>query len=84
MIHDKELSPMTVNIRIRNMRALIRYCHKKEWIGEPIHFAIVDCKQNLQSFSSYSIVAALFYSGDLSIHHSVHLYLHPPRLGKKD
>lgn len=37
MIHDKELSPMTVNIRIRNMRAFIRYCHKKEWINEPIH-----------------------------------------------
>ncbi|WHY88202.1 phage integrase SAM-like domain-containing protein [Neobacillus novalis] len=37
MIHDKELSPMTVNIRIRTMRAFIRYCHKKEWIYEPIH-----------------------------------------------
>ncbi|MFD4820870.1 tyrosine-type recombinase/integrase [Peribacillus butanolivorans] len=37
MIHDRELSPMTVNIRIHNMRPFIRYCHKKEWINEPIH-----------------------------------------------
>jgi integrase/recombinase XerD len=33
MLHDKELSPMTVNIRIRNMRAFIRYCHYS-WIRQ--------------------------------------------------
>jgi integrase/recombinase XerD len=33
MLHDKKLSPMTANFRIRNMRAIIRYCHKKGWIN---------------------------------------------------
>jgi len=37
MLHEKELAPMTVNIRMRNMRAFIRYCHKKGWVKEPIH-----------------------------------------------
>lgn len=37
MLHDKELSPMTCNIRIRTMRAFIRYCYKKGFIGTPIH-----------------------------------------------
>lgn len=37
MLNEKELVPMTVNIRVRNMRAFIRYCHKKGWVNEPIH-----------------------------------------------
>ncbi|MEH7085281.1 tyrosine-type recombinase/integrase [Neobacillus drentensis] len=37
MLHKKELAPMTVIIRIRIMRAFIRYCFKKGFINEPIH-----------------------------------------------
>jgi integrase/recombinase XerD len=37
MLHEKELAAMTVSIKIRTMRALIRYCHKKGFITEPIH-----------------------------------------------
>ncbi len=37
MLHDKELAPMTVNIRIRTMRAFIRFCYTKGFIESPIH-----------------------------------------------
>ncbi|MGG0250731.1 phage integrase SAM-like domain-containing protein [Peribacillus frigoritolerans] len=32
MLHDKELALMTVNIRVRTMRAFIRYCYRKGFI----------------------------------------------------
>jgi integrase/recombinase XerD len=37
MLHDKELKPMTVNIRIRTMRAFIRFCYTEGFIENPIH-----------------------------------------------
>ncbi|MDP4085113.1 MAG: tyrosine-type recombinase/integrase [Bacillota bacterium] len=37
MLNEKELAPMTVNIRVRTMRAFIRYCYKKGFVNEPIH-----------------------------------------------
>lgn len=37
MTHEKKLMPNTVNIRIRTMRAFIRYCHKENLIDEAIH-----------------------------------------------
>jgi integrase/recombinase XerD len=37
MLHDKELAPMTVNIRIRTMRAFIRFCYSEGFIDNPIH-----------------------------------------------
>ncbi|MFB3168499.1 tyrosine-type recombinase/integrase [Neobacillus sp. 179-C4.2 HS] len=37
MLHDKELAPMTVNIRIRTMRAFIRFCYTEGYINTPIH-----------------------------------------------
>ncbi|MGF6950974.1 integrase/recombinase XerD [Neobacillus sp. B4I6] len=62
MLHDKELSPMTVNIRIRNMRAFIRYCHKKEWINEPIHEDFKPIKtpeDTLESFTPDEVMRML-------------------------
>lgn len=62
MIHDKELSPMTVNIRIRNMRAFIRYCHKKGWINEPIHEDFKPIKtpeDTLESFTPEEVMRLL-------------------------
>ncbi|WP_413299720.1 tyrosine-type recombinase/integrase [Bacillus sp. 1P10SD] len=37
MLHEKELAPMTVNIRIRTMRAFIRFCYTEGYIDTPIH-----------------------------------------------
>lgn len=37
MLHDKELAPMTVNIRVRTMRAFIRFCYTEGFIDTPIH-----------------------------------------------
>lgn len=37
MLHDMELSPVTVNVRIRTMRAFIRFCFKEGYIDTPIH-----------------------------------------------
>ncbi|MEC1768315.1 tyrosine-type recombinase/integrase [Schinkia azotoformans] len=37
MIHERGLAPHTVNLRIRTMRAFIRYCFKEGWIDVPIH-----------------------------------------------
>ena len=59
MLHDKELSPMTVNIRKCNMRAFIRYCHKKEWINGPIHEDFKSIKtpeDTLESFTPEEVM----------------------------
>ncbi|MBI0576759.1 tyrosine-type recombinase/integrase [Neobacillus cucumis] len=37
MTHEKQLKPNTVNIRIRTMRAFLRYCFMENLIDEPIH-----------------------------------------------
>ncbi|MGF6947510.1 integrase/recombinase XerD [Neobacillus sp. B4I6] len=37
MVHEKQLKPNTVNIRIRTMRAFLRYCFMENLIDEPIH-----------------------------------------------
>jgi integrase/recombinase XerD len=38
MLHELELAPATVNIRVRTMRAFLRYIYEeKGWIKEPIH-----------------------------------------------
>ncbi|MFS0637892.1 phage integrase SAM-like domain-containing protein [Mesobacillus foraminis] len=58
MLHDKELAPMTVNIRIRTMRAFIRYCYKKGFIHTPIHEdfkPIKTPKDTLESFTPVEV-----------------------------
>ncbi|KON88876.1 integrase [Sporosarcina globispora] len=37
MLHEKELSPVTANVRIRTMRAFIRFCYTEGYIDSPIH-----------------------------------------------
>lgn len=62
MLHDKELAPMTVNIRIRTMRAFIRYCYKKGWINEPIHKDFKPMKtpgDTLESFTPEEVMRIL-------------------------
>ncbi|WP_040205125.1 tyrosine-type recombinase/integrase [Neobacillus jeddahensis] len=38
MAEEMELAPATINIRVRTMRAFVRFCYEeKGWISEPIH-----------------------------------------------
>lgn len=37
MLHKKGLSPVTANVRIRTMRAFLKFCFMEGWIEEPIH-----------------------------------------------
>nr|WP_285890746.1 site-specific integrase [Mesobacillus subterraneus] len=38
MLHEMDYAPATVNIRVRTMRAFLRYCYEeKTWINEPVH-----------------------------------------------
>ncbi|MED1599660.1 tyrosine-type recombinase/integrase, partial [Alkalihalophilus marmarensis] len=37
MLHDKETSPVTANVRIRTIRAFLRYCYLENWISDPVH-----------------------------------------------
>lgn len=37
MLHELELSPVTANVRIRTMRAFIRFCYSEGYIDIPIH-----------------------------------------------
>jgi integrase/recombinase XerD len=54
MLHEMNLSPVTANIRIRTIRAFIRFCFVEGYIDIPIHehFKPVKTPQdNLESFS---------------------------------
>ncbi|PLR94832.1 tyrosine-type recombinase/integrase [Bacillus sp. T33-2] len=37
MIHEKGLKPMTVNLRVRTLRAFMRFCYTEGYIQEPFH-----------------------------------------------
>ncbi|MBM7573232.1 tyrosine-type recombinase/integrase [Aquibacillus albus] len=37
MLHTKNLSPVTTNVRIRTIRAFLRHCFEHGWINEQIH-----------------------------------------------
>lgn len=38
MLEEMDYAPSTVNIRVRTIRAFLRYCYEdKSWLGEPIH-----------------------------------------------
>ncbi|GAE24407.1 phage-related integrase/recombinase [Halalkalibacter wakoensis JCM 9140] len=58
MLHDKESSPVTANVRIRTIRAFLRYCFIEGWIEDPIHerFKPVRTKEDtLESFTPNEI-----------------------------
>ena len=54
MLHERGLSPVTANVRIRTIRAFLRYCYLNDYIDEPIHehFKPVKTKEDtLESFT---------------------------------
>ncbi|MFA9559649.1 tyrosine-type recombinase/integrase [Evansella sp. AB-rgal1] len=54
MIHDKGLSPVTANVRIRTMRAFIRHCFMEGWIEEPIHERFKPVKTEEDTLESFT------------------------------
>ena len=36
MLNEKKLAPTTANVRIRTIRAFLKYCYQESWIEEPI------------------------------------------------
>lgn len=54
MIHDKGLSPVTANVRIRTMRAFIRHCFMEGWIEDPIHERFRPVKTEEDTLESFT------------------------------
>jgi integrase/recombinase XerD len=72
MLHEKGLSPFTINVRVRPLRALLRYCFLEGYIDTPIHerFKLVKTEDDtIQSFTTTevnSLIANIdetFYAG---------------------
>ncbi|SDJ77085.1 tyrosine-type recombinase/integrase [Sediminibacillus albus] len=62
MLHEKNLSPVTANVRIRTMRAFVRHCFLEGWIEEPIHERFKPVKTHedtLESFTPNEIKALI-------------------------
>lgn len=55
MLNDRGLSPVTVNIRLRTMRAFMRFCYSEEYISSPIHDKIKLLKTEEDTIQSLSI-----------------------------
>lgn len=58
MLYGRELSPVTVNVRLRTLRAFLRFCYKEAYIQQPIHedLKILKTPQDLiESFTAEEI-----------------------------
>lgn len=69
MLHEKSLSPVTANVRIRTIRAFLRYCYLNSYIQEPIHevFKPVKTKEDtLESFTPEEVKRLLNVIDDSS------------------
>ena len=69
MLHERGLSPVTANVRIRTIRAFLRYCYLNDYIDEPIHehFKPVKTKEDtLESFTPDEIKKLLSVIDDKS------------------
>lgn len=62
MIHDKALSPVTANVRVRTMRAFIRFAFVEGFIDTPVHEKIKTLKteeDTIESFTTSEVKALL-------------------------
>ncbi|MBY0157212.1 tyrosine-type recombinase/integrase [Cytobacillus firmus] len=69
MLHEKGLSPVTANVRIRTIRAFLRYCYLNGYIIEPIHehFKPVKTKEDtLESFTPEEVKRLLSFVDEKS------------------
>jgi integrase/recombinase XerD len=56
MREEMDYSPMTINIRVRTMRAFLRYCYEdKAWISEPIHKRFKPIKAPIDVVEAFSV-----------------------------
>ena len=58
MLYEQGLSPVTVNVRLRTLRAFLRFCYKEGYIQQPIHedLKILRTPQDLiESFTAEEI-----------------------------
>lgn len=56
MIEEMDYAPATVNIRIRTMRAFLRYCYEdKMWIDEPIHKRFKPIKAPIDVVEAFTV-----------------------------
>jgi integrase/recombinase XerD len=72
MIHDRGLKPMTVNLRVRTLRAFMRFCYNENYIDSPVHESIKPIKapeDTIQSLTPsemkvlLSVIDESFYAG---------------------
>lgn len=54
MLYKKEFSPMTVNVRIRTIRAFLRHCYQEGWIEEAIHERFKPVKTQEDTLESFT------------------------------
>jgi integrase/recombinase XerD len=62
MLYERELSPVTVNVRLRTLRVFLRFCYKEAYIQQPIHedLKILRTPQDLiESFTAEEICKLL-------------------------
>ncbi|WP_066255621.1 hypothetical protein [Neobacillus drentensis] len=62
--HDKELSPMPVNFRVRTMRALNRYFYTKGYLNTPIHENFKPVKAPEDTLESFTQLKQRTFNGD--------------------
>jgi integrase/recombinase XerD len=72
MIHDRGLKPMTVNLRVRTLRAFMRFCFNEKYIDSPLHESIKTVKvpeDTIQALTPsemkvlLSVIDESFYAG---------------------
>jgi integrase/recombinase XerD len=72
MIHDRGLKPMTVNLRVRTLRAFMRFCFNEKYIDLPLHESIKTIKvpeDTIQALTPsemkvlLSVIDESFYAG---------------------
>ncbi|MEH7116878.1 tyrosine-type recombinase/integrase [Neobacillus vireti] len=68
MTNERGLKPTTVNIRVRTMRAFLRWCYKEDLIDEPIHEKFKPMKTEVDAIESFTPteVKAIFNAFDTS------------------
>lgn len=54
MINEKGISPVTANVRIRTMRALLRFCYLENYIDTPIHERFKPLKTKEDTLESFT------------------------------
>ncbi|MDX8360166.1 hypothetical protein [Cytobacillus sp. IB215316] len=55
MIEEMELAPVYINIRVRTMRAFVRYVYEeKGWIDEPVHKRFKPIKASIDIIEAYT------------------------------